>query len=301
MSCTCNKRLLLTGATGLLGRVAAEPLLNAGYEVYALTIDKVNPDNGFTWINCNIFDSDGVSRAFKELRPSHLMHFAWITTGDYLTNNLNFDFLRASLCLLENFAACGGVRAVFSGTCFEYGFKQERLKESDEVRPLSVYGKCKNWTREAAELFCANNGISFAWGRIFNLFGSGEAPTRLTGSIIKNISEGRKTLIKSRSIIRDYIYSKDVAAAFAAILDSEVSGAVNVCTGRGVSIEEYARALAGAFGAEDLLEFADIAGNQPEYIVGDNTRLANEVGFVPRYNLHTAAEEIAKLSNVCRG
>ncbi len=74
--------------------------------------------------------------------------------------------------------------------CFEYGCKRERLKESDEVRPLSVYGKCKNWTREVAELFCANNDISFAWGRIFNLFGSGEAPTRLMGSIIKNISEG---------------------------------------------------------------------------------------------------------------
>ena len=293
MICSRNKKLLLTGATGLLGKVIVQPLIEAGFEVSALTIDKINPDNGVNWINCNLFDSKMVSTIFSELKPSYLMNLAWITTGDYLVSNSNFDFLCASIDLLKNFAKNGGKRAVFSGTCFEYKFKGfETLKEYDELSPMTIYGKCKNWTREISEIFCKNNDISFAWGRIFNLFGSNEAPTRLTGSIIKNISEGKMTTIKSGKIVRDYIYVKDVAMAFVALLNSDTNGIVNICSGNPVSIEKFARTLAHELGAENLLNFVDQAGAQVPYIVGDNSRLVHEVGFTPKFNLESAIKDI---------
>ncbi|MDR0646750.1 MAG: NAD-dependent epimerase/dehydratase family protein, partial [Elusimicrobiota bacterium] len=124
-----SKKVILTGASGLIGKESIEPLKNAGFGVYALTIDKNNPDNGVNWIYCNIFDTEKVEKVFKSVKPKYLLHFAWAATNDYLTSTINFAFQNASLIMLKNFASNGGARAVFAGTCFEYEFKETPLKE----------------------------------------------------------------------------------------------------------------------------------------------------------------------------
>ena len=71
-----------------------------------------------------------------------------------------------------------------------------------------------------------------------------------------------------------------------------VQGTVNICTGKGVSLAEYAHAVARLMGREDLLDLKTLPTDQPASIVGDNTRLTREVGFTPRYSLEEAFKEI---------
>ena len=57
----------------------------------------------------------------KDLRPSHLLHFAWyVTPGKFWTSPENIDWLQASLDLVTSFLDCGGERSVIAGTCAEY-------------------------------------------------------------------------------------------------------------------------------------------------------------------------------------
>lgn len=292
----CSKKVLVTGATGLIGRELAEPLQNAGFDIYAITIDEDNPDNGIHWIKGNLFDEISIKNIMEEVKPEYLLNMAWCTTGDYLKSDLNYKFLSAGVNLLKHFKDNGGKRVVFAGTCFEYKFKDEPLKETDELdADKTVYTFCKNKLHEIAQYFCKTNGISFGYGRIFYVYGRNEDKTRLTGMIIDKLSRNEEVIIKSGNLYKDYMYAKDIAGAFVSLLNSDVEGSVNICTGKAISIRDFALEIGKQMGKDNLIIFKDEPSNQPPIIVGDNSRLINEVGYEMKYNLKLA------ISNICRG
>ena len=287
-----GKKILLTGVTGLIGKEVIKPLLDYGYEISALTIDDNNPDCGVNWIKCNIFEENSLKSVFEKEKPSHLLNFAWATTGDYLTNNINFEFVKAGLNLLKYFKENGGKRIVYVGTCFEYQFKDEPLKETDTLNPQTVYAKSKDALHKLAEAFCGQNEISFGYGRIFFVFGRKENEKRLTAHIIKSLREGNEVNIINGDFVRDYMYAKDIAGAFAKLVDTDVQGSVNISTGKGISLKDYALTIAKKIGREDLVNIKYEALNQPMFIVGDNSRLINEVKYTPKYTFEKAVDEI---------
>ena len=287
-----DKKVLLTGVTGLIGKEIIEPLKNLGYKISALTIDENNPDNGVNWIKCNLFDEESVKKAFETVKPTHLMNFAWATTGDYLSSDINLEFLKAGINLLKYFKQNGGKRAVYVGTCFEYKFKDEPLKEYDTVNPQTLYATSKNALREIAESFCKTNQISFGYGRIFYVYGHGENEKRLTAHLIKTLQEDKEVTINCGRLIKDYMYTKDIAGGFAAFLDSNVEGIVNMATGKGISLRDYSTYIAKKLGKEKYLIIKEEDTNQPEIIVGDNTRLTKEVGYKIKYTFEQAIDEI---------
>jgi nucleoside-diphosphate-sugar epimerase len=90
------------------------------------------------------------------------------------------------------------------------------------------------------------------------------------------------------------MYAKDIASAFVSLLDSSVEGSVNICTGKAVSIKDYALEIGRQMGKENLIVFKDEPSNQPPIIVGDNSRLVNEVGFKYQYGLTNGIKEVIK-------
>lgn len=289
-----NQKVLLTGVTGLVGKEVIEPLKNMGYEISALTIDENNPDNGVNWIKCNLFDEESLKLAIEKVKPTHLLNFAWATTGNYLTSEINFEFVKSGLNLLKYFKQNGGKRAVFVGTCFEYEFKNEPLKETDTINPQTLYAKSKNALHELAEEYCRINDISFGYGRIFYVYGHGENEKRLTAHLIKTLSNNGEVIINNGDLVKDYMYTKDIAGAFAAFLNSDVEGSVNICTGKGISLKDYSTYIAKQLGKEEYLKINYEETNQPPIIVGDNTRLTKEVGYEIKYSFEKAIEEILK-------
>ena len=257
-----GKKVVLTGSTGLIGKEAIEPLQNAGFEVYCLTSKT-----------CNLFDYGAVSRFFEQIKPQYLLHFAWITGGDYLSNPINYDYVDASMNLLKEFKKYGGKRVVMAGTCFEYDFKDEPLKEDDKLNPKTLYAQCKVKLNELATNFCGKNSISFGWGRIFYVYGHNEKEGRLTRVIISKLKNNEAVTVKYGQLVRDYMYSKDIAEAFIKFLNSDITGAVNICTGQGISLGEISTIIARKVNKTYLLTIENNPTDQPAYIVGDNKRL----------------------------
>jgi len=288
-----KKIILVTGATGLIGKEVLNPLLKRGFEIHALTIDTPTQTGGAVWHRINLFNFDAVNATVTAIRPTHLLNLAWATTGDYLSNPINYSFLAAGTNLIRAFAAIGGKRAVFAGTCFEYVFKNEPLKESDPLAPEKyTYTFCKNALREIAERCCSEYGISFGYGRIFFVYGRNEDPRRLAGSIFEKITHGQTITITGGPLARDYMYAKDIANAFAVLVDSDVRGTVNIGTGQAVTIEQFAKTFAEALGHPELVNYQPKPGSQPPLIVADVSRLKNEVGFTPSFTLESALRDI---------
>lgn len=288
-----NKKVLVTGATGLIGKELAKPLTEAGFDIYAITIDENNPDNGIHWIKGNLFDEAFIENTMRAIQPDYLLNMAWATTGDYLYSDINYKFLNAGISLIRHFKNNGGKRAVYAGTCFEYKFKETPLKENDELETeKTVYTFTKNKLREIAEFYCKQNDISFGYGRIFYVYGKNENKTRLTGMLIDKLSKNETAIIKTGQLLKDYMYSKDIAAAFVKFLDCAVEGTVNICTGKQISVGDFGKTIAKKMNKTHLLEILAEETTQPQLIVGDNSRLKNEVGYEIKYNIESAISEV---------
>lgn len=290
-----DKRVLVTGATGLIGQELIKPLQDQGFDVYATTRRGVYENKNVHWFCMDLFDEYSINLIMRDVKPKYLLNMAWCTRGDYLNSVVNYQFMNTGMNLLHYFNENGGKRAVFAGTCFEYKFKDEPLKETDELDcGKTVYTFCKNKLRETSEDFCNKHNINFGWGRIFYVYGKNEDKSRLTGMVIDKLSRNEQVVITSGNLQKDYMYSKDIANAFTCFLDTNVNGVVNICSGKAVYIRDYVMKIANIMGKENLVVFKDRADSQPKIIVGDNSRLKKQVGYVYNPDMCVALKEIVK-------
>jgi nucleoside-diphosphate-sugar epimerase len=295
---SAQKRVLVTGAGGFIGRSSLEPLRAAGYEVHAVLSKQrafAAMPSGVEVHGADLLDPKAVDALIEAIEPSHLLHFAWIATpGVYWNSAQNYDWLAASRHLLSCFRRQGGRRAVMAGSCAEYDWSRVAVC-NERSSPLSgasgeamsAYTECKIAMSRELEDFGRAHDVSTAWGRIFFQYGPGEHPQRLVASVIIALLSGREAPCTHGRQIRSYLHVADVGAAFAAILDSTVEGPINVGSGQRISIGGLLLQVARHIGRPDLLRLGARSPPEaePEILVPDIDRLRREVGFSPRLTL----------------
>lgn len=289
------KKILLTGATGFIGRHAILPLLKRGYEVHAVARTPDTSIAGVTWHKADLLQIDSIHELLKNIKPSHLLHFAWnVTPGKYLNDMENLQWVQASLALLISFQKCGGERVVFVGSCFEYesqyGFFTE---EVTPLKSLSLYGNSKICTYNLFESYLRETKISGAYGRIHFLYGPYENPNRLVPYVILSLLQRRPARCSHGEQIRDFMYVVDVADAFVALLDSDIIGPVNVSSGKPVQLKEVVREIGEKIGLSELIKLGviPVKDNEPIMMVGNCKKLNSELGWEPKYTLKQGIQD----------
>ncbi|HLP43069.1 MAG TPA: NAD(P)-dependent oxidoreductase [Fibrobacteria bacterium] len=295
-----EKTVLVTGATGLIGRQALAPLKARGYRVHALA--RAIPDSAdreVTWHAVDLLAGGGVeaAEAARTVKASHLLHLAWYAEpGKFWSSPENLAWVGASLALARAFVEAGGRRLVAAGSCAEYDWSGTvPLNETaTPLLPRTLYGAAKHSLRLLLEAYAREARVSLAWGRVFLLYGPHEHPVRLMPSVILPLLSGRDASLSHGTQKRDFLHAADVAGAFAALLDSTVEGPVNVGSGEAVSVREVAERIAAAIGevggqggpsGQGRLRFGEREDAGPAHIQADVARLRDEVGFRPRFDL----------------
>jgi nucleoside-diphosphate-sugar epimerase len=283
-------RLLITGGGGFIGRHCLPLLADLGaYEVHAVSSRQRAEAAGVAWHTADLLEPDEVERIIDRVRPSHLLHLAWYTEhGKYWSDPENLQWVRGTLDLVQRFGEGGGRRAVMAGTCAEYDWRYGYCREQiTPLVPASLYGVCKNAARSVVERYCQDTGISWAWGRVFFAYGPHEPAGRLVPSVIAALSRREPARCSHGRQLRDFLHVRDVAAAFVALLDSDVQGAVNIASGQPVAVRDVARRIAAAMESDDLLQLGALQArvDEPPLLVADVGRLTNEVGWEPTLNL----------------
>jgi len=286
------KKVLLTGGTGFIGRHCIAPLRAKGYEIHLAVppSEPLPPATGHIHAHAADLLAPGIARELMHsIRPSHLLHLAWyVKHGQFWTSPENVRWQAQSVELLEAFISAGGTRAVLAGTCAEYEWSEGPLREAaSPLAPRSLYATCKDGLRRQAQELADQAKISFAWGRIFFLYGPAEDPNRFVPSILLPLLAGRRAKCLSSTLVRDLLHAADVAGAFAALLDSDTRGAANIASGQGVSLGQVARTIATIVGREDLLDLAPgpVTADNPASIVADAGLLRDAVRWRPTFDL----------------
>ena len=83
------------------------------------------------------------------------------------------------------------------------------------------------------------------------------------------------------------MHVEDAAAAFAALLDSDVKGAVNIASGIPVPLKDVVHIIADYLNMRSLVQLDAIPAptGEPDVLIADVGRLRDEVGFRPRFSL----------------
>ena len=290
-------KLLITGATGFIGRRALVHLAERGqFEIIACSRSMpIDLPKGVRHESVDLLAPGSPAGLIERTRPTHLLHLAWnAEPGRFWTALDNLDWSAATLSLFRAFVAFGGRRAVMAGTCAEYEWTSPGvLREDAPVRPATLYGVAKDATRRLASSAGTMANVSVAWGRVFWLYGPQEANGRLVSDTCRSLAQGRPIETSEGLQERDFLHVDDVARAFSTALLVDWSGAFNIGSGELVTVRRIVETLATAAGRPDLVRFGarKAPEGEPPRLGADITILRDKIGFSPSIDLDEGLTE----------
>lgn len=260
--------------------------------------------HGASYHAVDLFDGKAVAALVEQVRPTHLLHFAWnATPGIYWTTPENFRWVSASLALLESFRGAGGERAVMAGSCAEYDWTQasvchefETPLATDGARTATPYATAKIALQKMLDSYGRQEKLGTAWGRIFFQYGPYEHPNRLVASVINALLEGREAACSPGKQVRGFLHTADIGDAFAALLDSDVEGPVNIGDDSPVTIAQIVQTIGDIIGRPDLIGLGkrSAPAGEPPLLLPDIRRLRDEVGWRPGRDLREGLENVVE-------
>ena len=298
-------KALVTGGAGFIGSNLVDALLARGDEVTVvddLSTGRIgNLDSalgaGAELVELDIRDAAALTALARERRPGAVFHLAAQIDVRKSLEDPAFDAavnIGGTANVLDAARAADDARVVFvstGGAIYGEGQGQRLpLDEDTPIAPLSAYGQSKYAAEGYLALYERLYGLSSIALRLGNVYGPrqdtlGEAGvTAIFCGLLR--SGGRPTVFGDGTQTRDYIYVGDVVAAALAAAGSNLTGAINIGTGRETDVLELARTLRRLGGVESFEpEFAPARAGEVQSISIDPARAERELGWKPTVEL----------------
>lgn len=218
-------KYIITGAGGFIGHALCKFLLNKGYFVYGVDIQKNDNiidllnSNSFKYIEAGFDDYKDLNSKICDDEIDAFFHFAWAGVfGDAFKNyGLQLNNTKAACDALMAAISIGAKRFVFAATNNEIDAKRFAYMDYFKPRFTNVYATAKL----SAELICKtlayNYGIEYSAGMICMAYGEGNRSRMLANVLIDSLNKGISPKLVEGNNLYDMIYIQDIVQAFYAI------------------------------------------------------------------------------------
>jgi nucleoside-diphosphate-sugar epimerase len=282
-----KKNILLTGATGFLGSKIADVLVNNDIQLIALK--RKNSD----CYRCNSFNNKidwvdiDVEGYWKEkvinLRPTHIIHCAWIGVEAHERNDIKTQVQNISFLsdLLEISRVIKLTEFISLGSQAEYGILNSKVSENIIVNPVSLYGATKVASQQIIKTFCNSNKINWIWLRLFSFIGENENNNWLIPSLIDKIVKDKVIDMTPGEQKYSYMFVKDFTLIILKIINSNVeSGIYNVSGDELISLKELVDLIGKKLNSSPKINWGALPYrlNQSMHIEGNTSELRNQIG-----------------------
>jgi len=232
-------RVAVVGASGLVGRYVVQSLLKLGAQVVATARDRSKLAGLDESVETVALDVALPAGAYDRLgRPDIMIHLAWDGLPNYTSLHHFEKELPLQYAFLRQMVMDGAPQLVVAGTCMEYGLQSGEMSELHVPAPANAYALAKHTLHRQLQLLQEQVGFGLTWGRIFYLYGDGQAPTSLWSSLQAAIQRGDSMFNMSRGEqLRDFLPVVQAADLIAEIACNHPNmGTVNICSGNAKSV-----------------------------------------------------------------
>lgn len=323
--------ILVTGGAGYIGSHTCVELLNAGYEITVVdnlynsspkSLDRVKELTGkdFKFYECDIRDTEGMDKIFKENKIEAVIHFAGLKAVgescqkplEYYDNNIGGTL---KLCEVMRNNNCKNI--VFSSSATVYGMNnisplKETMKTGGTTNP---YGTTKYMIEIILEDICkADSEWNVTLLRYFNPIGAhksgriGENPNGIPNNLMPYITQvaiGKREFLSvygddydthDGTGVRDYIHVVDLAEGHVKAVDNILEGGkgvqvFNLGTGIGYSVLDIVKAFDKAYGKELPYKIAPRRPGDIATCYSDPTKAKDVLGWVAKRGIEEMCED----------
>lgn len=250
-----GKRILVTGAGGYIGRHVVSALCDRGAEVLAMDFSTEGIDHRAEIWKGDIFS--GSQTIFRELgSPDICLHMAW-RDGFVHNSNAHMEDLSAHYRFLRGMMDGGLTQLAVMGTMHEVGYWEGAIDENTPCNPCSMYGIAKDALRRSSFLLAKEKGICLQWLRAFYIYGDDAKNHSVFTKICEAEAAGKKFFPFNTGKNRyDFITVEELARQIAAcVMQREVDGIINCCSGKPVSLAEKVEGFIRERGFKIRLEY----------------------------------------------
>lgn len=280
-----KKKVLITGASGFVGRYMCEYLCGLGDRPEVIGTDMVTPKSQVCDVFYQIDLSSGTDAGdlIRQVQPDYIIHLA----GTFGTNDsqkiYKANVLSATALLEAIHQYKSDAVVVMSGSAAEYGkvcVEQLPVTEDVPCQPVTTYGLSKLLATHAAFYYHRTHGLNVMIIRPFQLIGKGVTSRLVPGAFVEQLKRaisGRSNVIKVGNLEsgRDFLDVFDAVKAVWMLCQKPAAGAIfNLCSGTPTKIA-------------DLLDVMISCCHKPVHIETDSSRMrSNDVSVI--YGSHEA-------------
>ena len=308
-----DKRVLITGASGMVGSTMIDALLSLGAEVYG-TIKRHavayhphlehNIESGkLKTLEVDLRDFGRAASIIKKIDPHVISHQAaesFVPSSLEQPSHVVENNCVSTVNVLEAAAKEGksieGIQLACSSE--QYGFvkslEELPVKEENELRPTSTYAATKVFTEFIGKSYFYTYSSPTIMTRTFNQEGPRRGPHFFTARVavqVRKIMDGKagSLVMGNPNSVRDFTHVHDsVRAQLLAIEKCDRGRTYNICSGKGITTGDYARLAMRIFGLDKpvlvdkrLLRPYEKGDALFDGFIGNSDKLREKTGWRP--------------------
>jgi UDP-glucose 4-epimerase len=291
-----NRRVLVTGGSGFIGRHVVAELARAGAHVRVVDLQP-HLDPGVELVQGDIAERSVLEEAFSGGFDS-VVHLAAVTSVLRSLEHPRLTFttnVAGTAELLEAAREAGVKSLAFASTNAVTGPMQApAIVESATLKPMTPYGATKAAAEMLMSAYTAAYGVRCACLRLTNVYGPGmQAKDSIVARLMRAIRLGGTFEIYGDGRqVRDYVHVSDVAAAMQlALTNDDWEGPLVIGTGTSLSVLDVVDEVRRVSGAELSVQHGPAKPGEMPAVVVDSSR-ARAAGWSPRYTFAEGLEGV---------
>lgn len=298
------KKVIVTGATGMIGHTLIEYLLNRNIEVLAIIRENNNRKNNLPnhkllkIAECNLENLSKLN--INENNYDVFFHFAWdgtfgISRNDTTLQMKNVQYTKDAVKLAKK---TGCSTFIGAGSQAEFGRVEGIISEDTIPNPENEYGKAKLIASEESRKLANQYNIKHIWTRIFSVYGPYDRMETMIMNTIKTmIEENESPKYTKGEQLWDYIYSTDVAKAMYLLAQKgKTNETYCIAYGEQHKLYEYIEEIRDNIKPNIKLRLGEISysPNQVMNLCVSINKLKNDTGFIPEVNFEEGINKTVK-------
>jgi nucleoside-diphosphate-sugar epimerase len=269
-----KNEILITGATGFLGRHLVVALESQGHVV------RPHSSADGDIANCSLA-MQGVNHVFHLAGKSYVPE-SWQNPAAFYHTNV-----MGTVNVLEH---CRRNQAAITlVSSYVYGQPQQLpITENHPLVATNPYSHTKILAEHTARFYEQHFGLPLVIMRPFNIYGPGQRHSFLVPSIVRQLLDPSVAVIHVKDLRpkRDYLYVEDAVRLLLATLRPGVRGVYNMGSGRSASVAEVAQLISYAAGiCKPVVSDDEPRPGELMDVVADTSRAAAEFNWLPRTSL----------------